>query len=218
MTAPGGPRSHLALPEVLPAPGVLVLHPWWGLVPDVIAFADRLAAAGYVALAPDLYGGGQTAATVEEAKALAHALEQDDLDARTRAGLDELLARDDVTGDRTGVVGFSLGGGAALMLATHHAPEHVAALVLYYEAYADLPWDRLRAPVLGHYASEDDFVEPAEIDAMRAAVEAAGGTIETHVYPGTQHWFAEPSRPEHREAAASLAWGRTLKLLESQFR
>jgi acetyl esterase/lipase len=206
-------RSYVALPSRLPAPGVLVLHPWWGLTADVKAYADSLAAAGYVALAPDLYGDGRTARTIADAEALAADHRAASLDDHALAGLNELLARPDVLGGKASVIGFSLGGGPAAELATTAAPGRVNLLVLYYDARIDLPWERLQAPVLGHYATSDPYTARGDVAAMRAAIKAGGGTSRIYVYSHTHHWFAEPSRPQYDPAAAALAWRRTLQAL-----
>ena len=212
----GRVSSYVALPARLPAPGVLVLHSWWGLVPDMKAYADRLADAGYVALAPDLYGDGSTASTVAEATALVAGHDDALLADRALAALNELLSRDDVTGAKAAVVGFSLGGGAAATLATQSAPTRVAALVIYYDARPALPWARLHAPLLSHYAATDAYTDPADVSGLQAALKTSSADSRSYVYRGTRHWFAEPSRPEYRRPQAALALHRTIRLLATQ--
>lgn len=126
------------------------------------------------------------------------------------AALRTLLARNDVTGTKAAVVGFSLGGGAAATLATELAPDQVSALVLYYDARPTLPWDDVRAPVLNNYAARDAYNTRADETAVRVALAKAGARSQTFVYPATHHWFAEPSRPEYDRVAAALAFRRTL--------
>ena len=215
-SGPARPAApYVALPKQLPAPGVLVLHPWWGLVPDVKAYADRLAAAGFVAFAPDLYGDGSTASSIEEAEALSTGVDAEAMTQRTRTALLGLLRRPDVSGRRAGIVAFSMGGTPGSELATGPDARRVAALVLYYDAQPRQAWDRLQGPVLVHQAQSDDYTAPSAVSSMRQAVRAAGGRCQVVVYPGTGHWFAEPHRPQYRAGAAQLAATRTITLLRS---
>lgn len=211
--APRPAADYVALPKRRPAPGVLVLHPWWGLTSDVKTYADGLAAAGFVALAPDLYGDGSTASTVDAADALASAHDPAEMADRARIALAALLRRPDVAGGKAGVVGFSLGGQAASDLATGADARRVAALVLYYDASPDDAWDRLRGPVLVHEAQDDTYTAPADVTAMRQAITASGGRCQVIAYPQTAHWFAEPQRPQYRAAPAQAAAARTVSFL-----
>jgi len=138
-------------------PGVLVIQEWWGLVPHIKDVADRYAAAGFTALAPDLYHG-ESASEPDGAGKMMMALNLEQA-AKDLSGAIALLQQR--TGrDKVGVVGFCMGGGLALWLGTI-APDEVAAVVPYYGV---IPWEaaqpdysQLRAPVQGHYAEIDDF-------------------------------------------------------------
>jgi carboxymethylenebutenolidase len=190
---------------------VLVLHAWWGLTPFFMGLCDRLAAEGFVALAPDLHNG-KTADTVEDAEAL---MKQRDVE-RTRAaaagGLKALRAHPAVRGRGLGVVGFSMGAAWALHLASHE-PEDLAAVVLFYGTYP-LEFSRSRAAFLGHYADPDDWEPEEDVRATETALREAGREVTFHKYPGAGHWFFEDNRPDAYQAeAAQLAWQRTLEFL-----
>ena len=203
---------HLALPASPARAGVIVLHPWWGLNDDVIEFADRLAAAGFAAAAPDLYAG-QVATTIPEAEGLSDSLDEDVADAFVLLALDELGA---VVGDpaaRMGAVGFSMGGAWALWLPAHR-PE-VAATVVYYGSIEGPSLTRARTPVLGHFAETDPYESDEGLAAFEKTLRTASREVEIHRYAGTGHWFAEPSKDAYVGEAAELAFDRTVEFLRS---
>jgi carboxymethylenebutenolidase len=221
-TAPG----YLATPDAAIGPGVVVLHAWWGLTEPFRLVCDRLAEAGFVALAPDLYRGKTTAA-VEEAKALVAALDQDEERVRGDiAGAVQFLRQHEATSatspaDSRGtfaLVGFSLGGAYALDMSVNLA-EDIAAVVTFYAAYTGPDYRRAKAAYLCHFA-EDDPYEPAQSAAqMEQALQTAGRPATIYTYPGTTHWFFEPNRPDaYDAAAAALAWERTLAFLNTELR
>lgn len=208
-------QGYLALPPAGTGPGVLVLHAWWGLTGVIKDVCDRLAALGFVAYAPDLYHG-QLATTIPEAERLGKALDQnaERAQAETRAAVDTLLA---YTGDQTkgiGVVGFSLGASYAIQLSGAD-PEHVQAVVLFYGA-GQGDFARARATYLGHFAENDQY-EPAEWVAwLENALQTAGRSVTFHRYAGVDHWFFEHDRVDaYNEAAAKLAWERTVAFLRA---
>jgi carboxymethylenebutenolidase len=180
--------------------GVLVLHAWWGLNDDVLAATDRLQDAGLTARHVDFYAGAR-ATTIDEAD-------------RLSSGLDHEVARRHIEnaaadlGDGAPVFlwGYSLGGSLALRIAAT-MPRLVAGVVTFYGSIGVTEPKALSTPVIGHFAEHDDFVEADEIAALRDA----GAT--THAYPGTRHWFAEPSRPEYVPAAAGLTFDRSLEFV-----
>lgn len=219
------PDGYLALPPARAGRGVLVLHPWWGLNDPVRAACDRLAAAGFVAFAPDLYHG-QRATTIPEAERLSAALDGAAAAADVAAAAAFLRARAAAAGEAAtaeaataglgdgalGVVGYSLGAYFALTLAAAE-PDDVRAVVLYYGTGPDGA-EASRAAYLGHFAADDPY-EPAEyVDGLEAALRATGRAVTFHRYPGTGHWFAEPDRTDAFDAAAAaLAWERTVAFL-----
>jgi carboxymethylenebutenolidase len=201
--------GYLSLPSGGSGPGVVVIQEWWGLVGHIKEVADRFAAAGYVALAPDLYSG-KTASEPDEAAKLMMSMEMDKA-ARDLAGaVDHLRGHTAVQPKKVGSVGFCLGGGLSLFLATV-AP--VDACVIYYGVLPGAQPDlsKLRCPVLGHYAEHDDFASPEAARALEAQIRAQGAPVEFYIYPGTSHAFFNDDRPEvYDEAAAKLSWERTL--------
>lgn len=209
--AAGGDSGYLAIPPSGNGPGILVLHAWWGLTSVFTGVCDRLAEAGFVALAPDLYAG-KTTATIEEAEQLTRAVESDTATATLTAAIDYLRQHQAVRGDGIGVLGFSMGGFWAMKLSALR-PKDVAAAVIFYST-GEAAFEEARAAYLGHYAEDDPF-EPSEyVDQLRAEIEAAGRAVTFHTYPGTGHWFFEENRPDAFNAEATqLAWERTLPFL-----
>jgi carboxymethylenebutenolidase len=200
-----------------PVAGVIVIQEWWGLVHHVTSVADRFAAEGFLALAPDLYHGVQTSEP-DEAMKLLMGLAMDQA-AKDIAGAAACLAgRPDCTG-KIGVVGFCMGGSLALWAATL-SPEIVAASGYY----PPLPWERMR-PVwpnyhgkaaLIHTSEEDGGPEDSDILAGKRLIEQGGGAVTVHGYPGTRHAFFNDERPEvYDAAAAELSWARTLAFLRA---
>jgi carboxymethylenebutenolidase len=195
----------------------LVLHAWWGLTPVFTAVCDRLAAAGYVALAPNLYASDVTATTISEAEVLvaAHDHAPAEAEAVAQAAVEQLLGLPEVTGAPIGVIGFSLGAYWALHL-SQVRPDDVSAAVVFYGT-DDGEYRTARAAYLGHYAEHDDFEPLESVRALEEKIRAAGREVTFHVYPGTGHWFFEPNQPDAYDAhAAKLAWERTLDFLKAQ--
>jgi carboxymethylenebutenolidase len=208
------PAGCLALPASGSGAGVLVLHAWWGLNDTMRAICSRLAEGGYVAFAPDLYGG-KVADTIADAEALCNALNADG--ARATALVADsarfLSERAGQGGSGIAAIGFSLGAYFALDLAAAE-PDLIRAVVLFYGT-GDADTSRSRAAYLGHFAENDDFEPPSSVDAQEAALRRAGRPTTFHRYPGTGHWFFEPDRPQaYNQAAATLAWDRTLAFLQ----
>ena len=208
--------GYLATPPGGSGPGLIVIQEWWGLVDHIRDVCDRFAAAGFVALAPDLYHG-RTIAEPDEAGKAMMAMKMD-LAARDMSGaVDEVVRRSGAP--HIGVIGFCMGGGLALVLATQR-PDAVAAVV---PCYGVIPWpdaqpdySALSAAVLGHYASDDGFFTPEAAEALGEQLRGLGKEVEIIVYPGTDHAFFNDTRPEvYDAAAATLAWERTLDFLHT---
>ena len=130
-------RGYLALPERGDGPGVLVLHAWWGLNDTIKAFCARLAEAGFVAFAPDLYHG-KVADTIADAETLGQALDANHIQARAeiRAATRFLAERAGQTERGVAVIGFSLGAYYALDLSVAD-PEHISSIVIFYGTGVD---------------------------------------------------------------------------------
>lgn len=204
-------EAHLALPASGKGPGVLVLHPWWGLNADITNVADRLAKAGFVALAPDLYNG-RIATTIEKAGEYADSLDQEASQAIVQAAANALQAHDTCQVGPIGVIGFSLGAMFGLWLA-HAQPAQVRAVVLFY----GLGWPDhtiSQASYLGHFAENDPYEDDEYRDEFEQKLLENGRPTTFHIYPNTGHWFCEPSRMDaYDEVAANLAWERTIAFL-----
>jgi carboxymethylenebutenolidase len=202
--------AYLAEPSQPARAGVLVVHDWYGLLPHVRAACDELAAAGLVAVAPDLYGG-RTTTDPAQAEALMEGMDRD----AARARLDEAVAtlRERAGGGPVGVLGWSLGGMYALGQATTGA---VAAAAVYYAALDENDAATLRCPVLLHLAETDEFDPPELYDGFVAGLRAAGTEVEVHTWPGTEHSFANGDVALHVPDAAAQAWSITVAFLRDR--
>ena len=207
------PDGFLAVPPTGKGPGVLVLHAWWGLNDTIKAFCRRLAGAGFVAFAPDLYHG-KLADNIADAEALSQALDDNSL--RAQADIADatlfLNARADQSGRGLTVIGFSLGAYYALGLAAAD-PEHIRSVVLFYGT-GDGDFSSSRAAYLGHFAGQDPFEPQDNVDNLEESLKSAGRPVTFYRYSDTGHWFFEPDRSAYNPAAASLAWDRTLAFLQ----
>lgn len=205
--------GYEALPPGGQGPGVLALHAWWGLNDFFRAFCDRLAAAGFVVVAPDLWGG-VVATTVDEAQALVDRHEGPALARAAADALDHLAAHPAARGKPLGAVGFSLGAAYALDLAS--ARPELAAVTVFYGTY---PRDfaASAAAFLGHFAADDPFEPDESVRELEAAIRGAGREVQFYTYPATGHWFFEADRPDaYDPAAAALAWERTLAFMRGR--
>ena len=187
--------------------GVLVLHAWWGLTDVFTSVCDRLAEAGFIALAPDLYHG-QVATTREQAEQLSSALDAKTTQTLINRAVAELQIQPGIQGHTIGVIGFSLGGGWALSL-----NQSVGAIVIYY-ATVPLEYISASAPIMGHFAEHDEFEPLENVQQFERDLRSKGLKVEAHVYPNTRHWFSEENQIGYYDpAAAELAWSRTIDFL-----
>jgi carboxymethylenebutenolidase len=202
--------GYVVVPDGGSGPGVLVLHAWWGLTPFFKGVCERLADAGFVALAPDLYGG-RTTDDPDEAKAL---LAEADMDATlrlVRSSVYTLRGMPATPDAPVGVLGFSMGASWALWLASR-VPDLVGATVVFYGSQ-NIDMAPARSPFLGHFAETDAFVDDDELTLLEADLRLLDKDVTFHRYPGAGHWFFESDRPAYDEAAAALAWDRTIGFL-----
>jgi carboxymethylenebutenolidase len=208
--------GYLALPEQSSGFGVVVIQEWWGLVPHIKSVADRFAAAGYVALAPDLYKG-DTTTSPDEAQRLFMALNIEQSAKDLETAINYVLQQPAVTHKKVGVVGFCMGGQLALLAGT--VSDQVGAVVDFYGVQPNVKPDfsKLSAPVLGLFGEQDDFVPPQAVYQLEDAIRQAGGSIEARIYSNAGHAFFNDSRPEaYNGEAADDAWQRTLDFLQQQ--
>lgn len=205
----GEVRAYLVRPAgVAEAPGVVVVHENRGLNPYIEDVARRVAKAGFVALAPDGlssvggYPGDDDAGRELQAKVDPEKLMNDFL-----AAVTTLMDHPATTG-RVGITGFCYGGGVANAAAVA-IPELAAAVPFYgrQAPAADVP--RINAPILLHFAELDTRINEGW-PAYEAALKAEGKVYEAHIYPGVNHGFHNDTTPRYDEAAATLAWDRTI--------
>src|SRR5919109_5382684 len=201
-------RACLRIPEGARG-GVVVLHAWWGLNDDVIAYADRLADAGFAVIAPDMFRG-QVATEPEDAERLSNEGDAGIAGDVAWAAIDRLA--DELGPDvPIGVLGWSFG--AAYAIWSPSVRDSARATVAYYGTYTEPFIAEATAPLLGHFAEHDPFTSEDDIRELEEAYRKAGRAITTYRYPGTGHWFAEPSRDAYRPEAAELAFERTVAYL-----
>lgn len=193
-------------------PGVLVVQEWWGLVPHIEAVCDRFAAAGFSALAPDLYGG-VTTTEPDEAGKLMMALNLDQAARDFSSGIDFLLGSDTVTSAGVGVIGFCMGGGLALTVACQR-PDVVGRAPFYGIfpwPHSEPDWTKLAAPVRGHFAANDGMFGPAAVADLQGRLDELGKDVQLQVHPDVDHAFFNDSRPEvYAPVEAEAAWSQTL--------
>ena len=202
--------AYLAVPDSGSGPGVLVLHAWWGLNEFFKQTCDRLARAGFIALAPDLYHGKITASIDEAERLVSARIESEEVAQDLAASIDYLLKQPGRRGHTLGAVGFSLGGFWALGL-----KDPLAAIVTFYGTTSP---DRVgaQADIQGHFAEHDDFEPVEQVSQFEEALRASGRHVSLFTYPGTHHWFFEENRPEYDVEAARLAWERTIEFLHQR--
>jgi carboxymethylenebutenolidase len=203
--------DYLVLPSSGKGPGILVLHAWWGLNDTFKGVCDRLAEAGFVALAPD-YFHGQLAQTQAEARQLKRQFKAAETRKMLSTALKTLLSHPALDRPQVGLVGFSLGAYYALGMAD--SSRDVAAAVTFYGGGGGA-FQKSRASFLGHFAEDDPFESPEGVADLEARLRAAERPVEFYFYAGTKHWFFETDRPEYDRAAAELAWERTLHFLRA---
>ncbi|MBI4571239.1 MAG: dienelactone hydrolase family protein [Chloroflexi bacterium] len=202
--------GYLAKPSSGSGPGVVVIQEWWGLNPNIKDIANRFAGEGFVALAPDLYHG-QIADEPDGATKLMMALKMDQAAKDMAGAVDYLAGLTAATGVKLGCVGYCLGGGLSLYLAS--LKPQIGACVIYYGVLPGAQPDlaKVQAAILGHYAENDQFASPAAARDLEGKLKAAGKQVGFHTYGGTQHGFFNDTRPEAYHAeAAKLSWERTL--------
>ncbi len=203
------------------APGLVVIQEWWGLNAQIKGVADRFAAAGYVALVPDLYRGKSTVEAAEAEHLMTNLNFGDAAGQDVRGAVMYLKARC----PKVGVTGFCMGG-ALTLLAAVHVPEADAGVVWYgYPPLEYIDAGKIRMPLLGHYATLDVPFPIATVDALEDKLRAAKVSFEFHRYEA-MHAFANETQvganrlpiTEYHPEAAALAWGRTVAFFDKHLR
>jgi carboxymethylenebutenolidase len=209
-------HGYLALPPSGRGPGVIVIQEWWGLTNHIADVTDRLAREGFVALAPDLYGGNVAHDTDEAVRMMQELPVSRGVELLSGA-VDHLLGLPEVTSDTAGAVGFCMGGGFVIYLAAAD-PRVTAAVPFYGVIQGELPdFSALKAQIQGHYGELDGTIPVEKLDELRAALQhQAGITPDLRLYPAG-HAFFNDGRPEAYDAKSSAqAWQSTVAFLHDQ--
>ncbi|WP_136635675.1 YghX family hydrolase [Pseudooceanicola onchidii] len=205
----GAVRGYLVRPTAKEnAPGVVVVHENRGLNPYIQDVARRVAKAGFIALAPDgLTSVGGYPGNDEQGRELQKQVDPTLLMNDFFAAVEFLMGHDSVTG-KVGITGFCYGGGVSNAAAVAY-PELGAAVPFYGRQPRAEDVAKIQAPILLHYAELDTRINEGW-PAYEAALKAEGKTYEAHIYPGANHGFHNDSTPRYDDAAAQLAWDRTI--------
>ena len=208
--------GYLATPASGTGPGVLVIQEWWGLNDSLKEMADRLATAGFVALAPDLYHG--EVAEHDEMDKAAHLMQglPADRAAKDMSGAVDFLAGR-ASGNGVGVVGFCMGGMLSFLIAAGR-PDKVKAVVPFYgfpQGDTEPDWSKLSATISGHMAENDSFFPPDAARALEAKLRGMGKDVTLTVHPGTGHAFMGPHNAlgTLNEALAAQIWPQVVTFL-----
>jgi carboxymethylenebutenolidase len=213
----GTAHGYLAQPESGSGPGVIVIQEWWGLDDSIVDVANRLAREGFVALAPDLYGGSVTH-DENEAMTLATQLVPGQAVADLSGAVGYLLGLPSVTGAAAGVVGFCMGGGFGLRLAAQAGEQAAAAVVFYGAVSPDEDMSGIRAAVQAHFGERDQSIPPDQARALMDRIRAqAGVPTEVYFYDAGHAFLNDRDlMGTYDEEAAKLAWARTVDFLRTQ--
>jgi carboxymethylenebutenolidase len=192
-------------------PGVVVIQEWWGLNDQICGVADRFARAGYNALAPDLYKGRVTA-KADEANHLMTGLDFADATNQDLRGAAQHLKAQSA---KLAVMGYCMGG-ALTIAAAVHVPEFAAGVCFYGIPPKDFTDPaKIRAPLQGHFANQDDWCTPAAVDDLERALRATAAAHEIYRYDAA-HAFANERSPAYDVACANLAWERMAEFLRAK--
>jgi carboxymethylenebutenolidase len=211
-TSGGTARGYLAEAKDPKAPGVVVIQEWWGLQGQIKSVCDRLAEAGFTALAPDLFGG--KVIPYHDSAAASATMSSLDFKRSTaedvRGAVKYLAAR----GGKVGLTGFCMGG-AITVIGAAHIPELSAAVDFYgIPPDAAAKPEDIRVPFQGHFADQDDWCTPEVVKQFEKRLKASGKTHELYRYPG-HHAFMNSDRKEvHDPGAAKQAWDRMVAFFQ----
>ena len=201
--------GYLATPPGGRGPGLIVIQEWWGLNPQIKRTADRFAAEGFVALAPDLYRG-ELAGHDEMDKAghLMSTLPPDRAGRDMSGAVDHLADLDVVTSDGIGVVGFCMGGILTFVLAALR-PDKVKAGAPFYgfpQGDAEPDYTGMTARIHGHMAARDTYFTVEEARALETRLRAMGKDVTLDVHPGDHAFMNEENLDSHDPELAAKLW------------
>jgi carboxymethylenebutenolidase len=215
--------GYLVTPASGSGAGVLVIQEWWGLDSGIKEMADRLGAAGFVALAPDLYHGALAAHDeMDKAGELMRSLPPERAGRDMSAAVDYLAGHTAVTSHGIGVVGFCMGGMLAFLIAANR-PDKVKAVVPFYgfpQGATEPDWSKLTASISGHMAEHDNFFPPDAARALEAKLRSLGKDVTLTVHPGTGHAFMAPHNAlgTLNATLASQIWPEAMAFLKKTLR
>ena len=218
-SAEGNGSGYLSAPRTSGRkPALIVIHEWWGLDNWIREQTDRFSGNGYVALAVDLYRG-KVAATSDEAHELSRGLPEDRAMADLKAAFNYLASRPDVDPQRIGVIGWCMGGGYALGLATQE-PRLAATSINYGRLVTDpATIAKINSPIVGSFGALDRGIPPASVTKFEEALKAAGKVSDIKIYDGAGHAFMNPNNKNgYNEAAARDAWSRIDRFFDTHLR
>lgn len=203
-----------------PFPGLIVIHENRGLTDHIRDVAERFAAQGYAALAPDLLsrvGGRERYPTDDEAVDAIGGLRQEWVIEDLHSSFDYLAGQPYAIADRIGVIGYCWGGGNSLLMGTE-VPELGAVVVYYGPNPANLDAvANISGPVLGIYGEEDQRIT-VNVPELEQAMQEHGKSFDHEVYPGAAHAFFNDTGERYHESAAAAAWRVTLEFLEDNLK
>ncbi|MGM0546241.1 MAG: dienelactone hydrolase family protein [Bacteroidota bacterium] len=198
------------------APGVIVIHEWWGLNDNIRMMTDKLAGEGYTALAVDLYNG-KVAESPDSAGTYARSVNDEEaLDNLTQA---YGFLSNEQEAENIGVIGWCFGGAWSLQTALAH-PDKIDATIIYYgRLVTDAEQLKvLQMPVMGIFGEDDEGIPPEEVNAFEKALNDVGIENDIHIYEDADHAFANPSGTRYNEEAAKDAWQKTVRFLEANLK
>ena len=190
------------------APGVVIIQEWWGLNDQIKGVANRLAEIQYRALVPDLYKGTVTL-EVAEAEHLMGNLDFGDAATQEIRGAVQYLKENS---SKVAVLGFCMGGALSILTAVH--VKEANAVVCWYGIPPEEAADpsTIKIPLQGHFAQEDEFFPPTQVDALEARLKKGNVTYEIYRYQA-KHAFGNETGDNHNPEATKLAWQRTVDFL-----
>ena len=190
------------------APGVVIIQEWWGLNDQIKGVANRLAEIQYRALVPDLYKGTVTL-EVAEAEHLMGNLDFGDAATQEIRGAVQYLKENS---SKVAVLGFCMGGALSILTAVH--VKEANAVVCWYGIPPEEAADpsTIKIPLQGHFAQEDEFFPPTQVDALEARLKKGNVTYEIYRYQA-KHAFGNETGDNHDPEATKLAWQRTVDFL-----
>jgi carboxymethylenebutenolidase len=207
-----GTKAYLSLPAGAgPQPGIVVIQEWWGLNDHIKHWADRLATAGYAALAVDLYGG-VVATTPDDAMKAMKAVDRQKALGVIKAGIDLLASDPRIMATKRAVIGWCFGGAYSLRTAMA-VPDLDVAIIYYGQLETDpAKLSAIKARVLGIFGKRDKGIPPEKVAEFTAGLKQAGVRHEIYEYDA-EHAFANPSNPKYDEKSAAEAWNHVLAVL-----